>query len=381
MKKLLSISLICIMAVSVFASCGKEGQSAESATSPVIQDTTTEAITEESTSISRDYRSGQIMIDGDLITLPIKVSDFMALGWQQDDDYDEKNIIEAKADIHNSGKWESGVWGYFEKGNIELDCFVYNWTDTDIAFSDGYIAQIDTDDESDCSVVIPGNFEVGKATKDEIVSKWGEPYNTRDQINSEEYQYSYEIDNYAEYGLKFFIGTDVLSGVTLSNIKKTSEMSSANKVYKVNLDVARNIKSRDNFEIKVSDMQIAEGALNTGSINFSGNDAFVISISNEGANDLSKVEILILAYKEDGKLVKVRSTYSIPDYRDDKFISMFESNDEFSLKAGNTDSIYIKCNASEYYGAQAIVYSYTDVNGSEHVNPLAQEWFETIYDR
>ena len=321
------------------------------------------------------------MIDGDLITLPIKVSEFMALGWKQNDDYAAKDIIEAKADIHNSGKWENGVWGEFEKRNIELDCFVYNWTDTDIAFSDGYIAQIDINETGNNSVIIPGDFEVGKATKDEIVSKWGEPDDTRDQINSEEYSYSYEIDDYSEYELIFYIGTDILSGVQLANTNKTSEMSSADKVYKINLDAAENIKSKDNFEVKISDMQIAEGALNTGSINFSGNDAFVISISNEGDKDLRKVGILIVAYKEDGELVKVKSTYSIPDYRDDKYISMFESNDEFSLKAGDTDSIYIKCNASEYYGAKAIVFSYTDVSGSEHINPLAQEWFETIYDR
>lgn len=381
MKKLLSIVVICLMSVSVFASCGKENQTSTTATLPSVQNTEAENNSEESTSISRDYRSGQIMIDGDLITLPMKVSDFMGLGWHQDDDYAAKDIIEAKADIHSSGKWENGVWGDFEKGNNELDCFVYNWTDTDIAFSDGYIAQIDTDEESDYSVVIPGNFEVGKATKDEIVSKWGEPDDTNDHINSEEYRLSYEIDDHAEYGLNFYIGTDILSGVQLSNTNKTSDMSSANKVYKVNLDAAKNIKSRDDFEVKVSDMQIAEGALNTGSINFSGNDAFVISISNEGDKDLSKVEILIVAYKESGELVKVKSTYSVPDYRDDKYISLFESNDEFSLKAGDTDSIYIKCNASEYYGAQAIVYSYTDANGSKYVNPLAQEWFETIYER
>lgn len=378
MKRLLSIALVCLIAILIFAACGKESQTSEPGTSPAIQNTATETITEESTSISKDFHSGQIMIDDNLITLPMRVSEFMALGWTPDD-YDADYIIEAKADIR-TGEWENLARCDFVKGNNELDCFVYNWTDTDIALSDGLIECIITDDDSNYSFVIPGNFEVGKATKDEIVSKWGEPEDTRN-VNDDVYKISYEIDDYSGYELYFYINTNILSGVQAYNANKTSEMTSPNKVYKVNLDTARDIKNKDNFEIKVSDMQIVEGALNTGSINFAGNDAFVISISNNGDMDIEKVEILIVAYKESGELVKVKSTYSVPDYRDDKYVSIFESNDEFTLKAGETDSIYIKCNASEYYGAQAIVYSYTDVNGSEHVNPLAQEWFNSIYDR
>ena len=167
MKKIISVMIVCLMAISIFASCGKEGQRTEPTTSPAIQDATTEAAPEESTSISRDYRSGQIMIDGNLITLPMRVSEFMALGWTPDD-YDADYIIEAKSDIR-TGEWENSARCDFVKGNNELDCSVYNWTDTDIALSDGFIDCIITDDDSNYSFVIPGDFEIGKATKDETL--------------------------------------------------------------------------------------------------------------------------------------------------------------------------------------------------------------------
>lgn len=328
--------------------------------------------------ISKDYHSGEIIIDGDLIALPMKASDLMALGWMPED-YDADYVIEAKADRYD-GEWKSEIRADFKKGSNTIDVSICNRTNQDIKLADGYVNSLITNEDSGYSVMIPGGFETKSSTRDEIISAWGKPYSER-SINDEEYECQYEIDDYAGYTLYFFNDTDVLVGAQIHDYDKASVPTSPDRIDTINLDAAKALKDKDSFEVKVTQMQIAEGYYNSGNINFVGNDAFVFTIANNGDKDLTGVDILVVGYKEDGELVKIKSGISVPVLGSDKFITVITNEGDLSIKSGEEENLALKCDARDYYGAEALIYSYTDANGQKHENPLAQEWFDSIYER
>ncbi len=328
--------------------------------------------------ISKDYHSGEIIIDGDLITIPTKASDLMALGWAPKG-FDADYVIEAHASNYD-GKWDGYFRNNFYKGSSSIDTVISNRTDQNIKLEDGYVTRLITDEDSDYSVIIPGGFETSSSTKDAIASVWGKP-DSEISISSEMYECKYEIGDYGSYSLVFHSDNDVLVYAEIYSYDPAIIPTSPRRINTINLNAAKALKDKDSFEVKVTKMQISEGYYNTGNINLVGNDAFVVTVTNNGDKDLTGVEILTVGYKDDGELIKIESGISIPVPGSEKYISVITNDGDFSIKSGETGNIALRCDARIYFGAEALIYSYTDANGQKHVNPLAKEWCDSIYER
>ncbi len=380
--KVLSALLVLLFVLSLFTACGSDAKPQPSSDSDSGNDTTAATAAtpaeENNSKISKDFRSGEILIDDNLIKLPVKLSELTALGWTLDSS--APAAIEAKADIR-TGEWANIAKGiYLKKGSDSLDLSVYNWTDQDIRPEDGYVVWLSTDEDNSGSVVIPGDFEVGKALKNDIVAKWGEPDNERD-INSDAYACTFDIDDYAAYELTFGKNDNVLLYVSITNGNKPSGAASVNKVFTIDQDTANSIKARDTFAVKVTNMQIADGYYDTDNIKLSGEDAIVFTVSNNSGKDIKAVELLVIGYKQNGELIKIKSPSYVSDFREDKYITVAKNVEELLVKNNESATIAAACDATEYAGAEAIVFSYTDADGQRVENPLASEWFNGIYER
>lgn len=402
MKKFLSIIMALLLTTLTFASCGFQKQStpAQSDYSNQPTDYLTETESQPSgSSLSSDYRSGQILIEGNIITLPIRLSDFINLGWTPFESLSDKTIKTEDSKILNSN-----CLSYidFLKGSSTITGFIYNWTNEEINATDGFLAEIHIDSDN-AVAVIPGDFETGKATKAEIISKWGQPYSTGTK-NSEEEECEYEIDRNAGYFLDFDTESGVLTGVKYVNENKvtgaptivtttqapdttqqTSAQQDSNPLSsiqivvsdRVNVSALEALTSNDPFKLKVT----GKGYDNSGTKYSrvilagapSGNDNYVIVLNNNTSSDIKNINLIAVAY--DSNYAPVQFGLTSPG---DTKIRQFSS--DVTIPANDKGGVaFCNIDSSQIAGFAVLAYSYTDAAGQVHTNPLAETWLKTVY--
>lgn len=197
MKKIIAVILALITVAVLFASCGTaETKNDETTTNEVTEEVTEETEnkpeeTADNTKSNSIEIKAQIDIEGDTFTLPMKISDFLAMGWELTD-YKPEDTIKTKDRFLADAK----------KGEVTIGIVLNNDADQDMPCKDCKMNQIGIY-SGDCKATIPGGFELDKATKDEVVSVWGEPDDEYDSCIN----YKIGTDENLFYELDFEGGT------------------------------------------------------------------------------------------------------------------------------------------------------------------------------
>ena len=352
---ILAVATLCLL----LASCGKS-KTQGSGNSEVSATDQTNSAEDDSSKLSKDYRSGELQIEGEIVTLPMKMSDFMKSGWiVKYSSLEDGEMLEAKA--NDAGVWINYASLTLEKGEAKASLIVNNYTNQDIAVEDGYISEIDIEK---CDVVIPGDFELGKATFDEIKAQWGKAdYSSENKTGS---SLSYYVDPDAEKTYKYFLSFDennILESVKLENDNIDPSIASERKLDLINLDALQEIESKNSFELEIF------------SFEYSGNNNATIKIKNNTGEKITDVIILAVGYQENGELKGINSMFggNYNAYNSDKYVKVVGLN---KIGAGEILETSIPC--SSVSGIKGIVYSYEDINGENVVNPVADEWVNNV---
>lgn len=127
---------------------------------------------EISSELSDDIRSFQVQIYDQVYTFPVSYEDFVASGWEVDTTYQS-------ADGEIEAGFDKLVW--FKKGDIRVDCFVYN-PDNSIQNYEGCViagivsCEVEGAIENvPASIYLPGGFQIGVATREEVEALYGTP--------------------------------------------------------------------------------------------------------------------------------------------------------------------------------------------------------------
>ena len=159
-----------------------------------------------------------------------------------------------------------------------------------------------------------------------------------------------------------------------SEIEEDSSAEEDEPVAIINLDVLKEIESKDTFDVKITKKELVEDAYS--GISLEGNDACVLSITNNSSEDVSEVTIYTVAYTSNNGLKKLSQGVYVA-FSGDPYVQAFTSED-ITIGAGETVELGIKCRADEIAGVRAIVASYTTSNGSTYDNGNAEEWYKNV---
>lgn len=129
-----------------------------------------------------------ITIDGITLTLPIKVSDLLELGFVPDDDHE---LI-----VPPDGLTDD-FWGTLN--GIPLAAYMLNFGDEDVDYKDAYVTWVNFDDhyfpeEERRDIVLPGGIKLWESTIDDIVTLYGEPENAT-KSGMYEWEIDYTVEN------------------------------------------------------------------------------------------------------------------------------------------------------------------------------------------
>lgn len=124
-----------------------------------------------------------ITIDGITLTLPIKVSDLLELGFVPDGNHEPIVLPDGLTD---------DFWGTLN--GIPLAAHMLNFGDKDVDYKDAYVTWVNFDDhyfpeEERRDIVLPGGLKLWESTIDDIVALYGEP-----ERATESSVYEWEID-------------------------------------------------------------------------------------------------------------------------------------------------------------------------------------------
>ena len=134
------------------------------------------------------------------------------------------------------------------------------------------------------------------------------------------------------------------------------------------------VEKKDDFEVKVTDIEIKSDALLYDNSN--GSDAVSFQIFNGSEEDIVKFEIYAIAYQADRTAVKLlRNGNTI--YDDTCLMSFYNSN--CMIGSRREDRYNIGCHAEDFYNVHAIVSSYETEDGTIYQNPNLEEWENIVY--
>lgn len=162
---------------------------------------------------------------------------------------------------------------------------------------------------------------------------------------------------------------------TANNSEETEqEEENEKKTYVDYLDIHAldEIEARDNFEVKISDIEIRQDVfVNDGD----GSDAVCYMIVNECDHHIAEFEIFTIGYTEDRNQVRVcRNGYTL----NGNYLMAFV-HPSADIASGEEYSYNIACYSEDFYNVKAIVASYTTQSGDTYVNPIAEEWEDIVY--
>ncbi len=156
LKKLFLIIIVTLVTVSMVA-CGKSEESSEKKE--------TDKSKSSSSKISDDIYDYEVLLDGDVFKLPVKLSKFEEAGWKTDEDLTEA------IDPDNS------TYAFFTKGDQEVDIEIYNNSMNVLPAKECQIVGISSanyDQENRADLEIAKGIKVG-STMEEVTEAFGEP--------------------------------------------------------------------------------------------------------------------------------------------------------------------------------------------------------------
>ena len=144
------------------------------------------------TDIADALDSFQFVIDGQVFTVPLKVTELTENGWELQG---ENGVL--KPDYYAIGR-------IFRKGDTEIWSYIYNPTDRELLYSEGVVTRVELQFSRGFPyIILPGNFIFDKfTTAQEIMNQYGEPFEIKNNESSTVLSYkrgAYSIYKYIEF--------------------------------------------------------------------------------------------------------------------------------------------------------------------------------------
>jgi len=204
--KLLLLSLVLIPMLSISA-CGNENnKTSDSSTSTLSQipiESNDQATTpstfgdshqnddepEEDINLSGILYDYTFMLEGDTITLPITLGEFIGLGWELSPYFVMMKTLEGNT---------RGMLGEFDKAGKEIRIDVLNMNDEEIQIEESIVYKIKSsiNDENYPIIELPRGIILGVSTIDEVIEAFGWPtryWELDDEYEYDDYGYTYEL--------------------------------------------------------------------------------------------------------------------------------------------------------------------------------------------
>lgn len=155
----------------------------------------------------------------------------------------------------------------------------------------------------------------------------------------------------------------------------------------VNIEELRQIEQKDNFPVKVRADRLEIGF---GDGYLGGDDALIIHLENNASVSIKNVSIYAIGYDKNLMPVKISDghitlrNYNIPKLVDK--ISSFTTrktseSEKETIISPNTDAeLRLSCDAADVVGIRMLVVSYETTDGTEHTNPSAEAWLNSIIE-
>ena len=410
MKKIVSVFLVLSLTVMLFVSCGKKddsirdlggvdsGAQQTQMNNQTAMQSETESVWVPATTLSGDYHSGQIQIDGTIYDFPIKGSDFMSHGWQIVNSWD----MGATYDPDDEEKVN------LSNGTTKVMVDVKNYSNQPLSIDNCYFMGVNVSvatGDPVGNVIMPGGLDFKTASYYDFINKWGKPSFDGVALTSNDISYTisesgetykYMIDFYDNLSVKsvWLLNENRPAYVSLNNnIAPSAESSYAESTYAqteyvetttsapvafINLTGLKEIENNDNCDVKITKKELINDYYKGKLVNIgeTGDDACVFTIENNTGSDLKQVVFLAVGYKSNNELMKIGGT--IIFFGNDKYVVQFTTQDS-TIKSGSSEKIGVRCEGDELAGVCAIVYSYTTADGVEHINENATQWYQNVY--
>ncbi|MBR4727834.1 MAG: hypothetical protein IK080_08100 [Clostridia bacterium] len=418
MKKILAIILAISFVTVLFAACGKKdstihdlgsvdpGSQQATPAEPQVENTTVyqPPVWTPPATLSADYHSGQLQIDGVVYTVPITGADLLKQGWQLQNSWDI-----GKSYTPNEPEKSISMFN----GSTELMVSVVNYSDAPASIEDCYVYGLRVSDTTVGSittrigsVVLPGGLSLRSATYEDIISRWGQASSDDIASGGSSTVVHYSVGNYEEdykYVLDF-TGNHVLRSVWLFNENKPAYLPASNpslsqtepavntpptSAYEdpasassasatIDVSALQRIESSDSCPVKITQKQLIDDYYKGQLVNIgeTGDDACVFTITNNSGKDIQQVVFLAVGYKQNYDAMKIGGTITF--FGNDKYVIQFTTQDTV-IKNGSSEKIGVRCDGTDLVGVNAIVYSYTTADGTTYTNDTASQWYQSVY--
>ncbi len=137
--------------------------------------------------LSDDLSSFQLQIDDEIYSFPMKYSDFIAHGFELEDD-DESKKVEATHYIFSD----------FNRGDLQISTSIVNLDDKEQPISECYIGSIEIDkgyreNGKGAFIALPKGIIFNKSTLNDIKAAYGEPKMLLEYSSYTTYQYEFKV--------------------------------------------------------------------------------------------------------------------------------------------------------------------------------------------
>ncbi len=142
--------------------------------------------------------------------------------------------------------------------------------------------------------------------------------------------------------------------------------------YAIDVDALKELTAADTFEVKITKKTVVDKVSTDLS---SPSDMLTLTVENGSGRKVDSLKVMIVCYDEEHLAAQLASS-GLPTLSAGHEKRKFRL-EEFAPENGQstTFQINIPCTHSNFTGASALVASYTS-DGTEIVNPLAEEWNE-----
>lgn len=166
--------------------------------------------------LSDDIYAYELLIDGDVLKVPMSFKELESLGYEFSGDATEK----LASNYYTTSQ-------YFAKGETKLACQIANYDINELPYSDCYIAQIKLDDfdlrNSDARIEFAKGIVYGESTMEDVIAAYGEPSETRE---SDSYPaVTYSTGTYSKIKFRFDAANgNVMTDVEIENNVKPEDI-------------------------------------------------------------------------------------------------------------------------------------------------------------
>ncbi len=205
------VLVLCLLtAGAVFAEAEKP------AATEAVAEVATEGNAAAAAALSDDLYSFQIQLNGAVYALPGTLADFEANGWAYAEEADE----EIKPNQYIFGM-------KLKNGDVEISASFINFSQNVVKATEGHVGGLDISKdilENGGSAVLPKGIELGKATKEDVVSAYGQ---LSDSYDGDLYEkMTYKTDTYSTIELYVYKESKVLEKIEIRNFVPTEPVVS-----------------------------------------------------------------------------------------------------------------------------------------------------------